>query len=144
MKSDLSELKSSISEMKNLSSSTLGRLRNSVEDLCGSDGPEPLITFPEPESPPPPSVGNEDLKTLKFEQKRVASASKTKVVKDGFTAEKASRDVAETKRVQAGDISFQQTAAQQQRLARLEMDGVTAEKSLNRIQVSQVNTTLTS
>ncbi|XP_014293947.2 NAD(+) hydrolase sarm1 isoform X4 [Halyomorpha halys] len=133
MKSDLSELKSSISEMKNLSSSTLGRLRNSVEDLV-DDGPEPLITFPDPETPPPPTVGNEDLKTLKFEQKRVASASKTKVMKDGFTAEKASRDIAETKRVQAGDMSYQESAAQQQRHARLEIDGVTAEKSLNRMQ----------
>ncbi|KAL0272945.1 UNVERIFIED_CONTAM: hypothetical protein PYX00_005744 [Menopon gallinae] len=61
MKSDLSELKSSISEMKNLSNSTF-RMRSSIEDLdrgdidgenCDLTKSEPLVTFPDPDTPPP-------------------------------------------------------------------------------------------
>lgn len=130
MKSDLSELKSSISEMKNLStlSSNMAafansRLRSSLEELDRDDPPgtagdcEPLVTFPDPDTPPPmngtvslvspplsasrspplggtPILGNGLASSLasatsttssssaetsvKFEQKRVTSESKTK------------------------------------------------------------------
>ncbi|CAA9996831.1 unnamed protein product [Nesidiocoris tenuis] len=66
VKSDLSELKSSISEMKNLSSAAFGRsVRSSLEDLCGvgggeddgGGGPEPLVTFP-PDSDTSPPIGS--------------------------------------------------------------------------------------
>uniref|UniRef100_A0A0K8SPA2 ADP-ribosyl cyclase/cyclic ADP-ribose hydrolase n=2 Tax=Lygus hesperus TaxID=30085 RepID=A0A0K8SPA2_LYGHE len=167
VKSDLSELKSSISEMKNLSSSTFGRaVRSSVEDLCGlsgedeGGGAEPLVTFPDPDTPPPGAGGpigsplgstigsplgstrcsplgspNSEISaasnTMKFEQKRVHSASNTKVVVDGFSAERASANTSEMKRVQAGDVTYQESQQAAQRRARLEMDGITAEKQLN-------------
>ena len=117
VKSDLSELKSSISEMKNLSSTAFGRaIGSSMEDVCGvsgedegGGGSEPLVTFPDPDTPPPGtgpvgsplvsvgSVGSplgsvigsplgspkseisSASNTMKFEQKMVHSASNTKV-----------------------------------------------------------------
>ncbi|KAF6206107.1 hypothetical protein GE061_017332, partial [Apolygus lucorum] len=183
VKSDLSELKSSISEMKNLSSSTFGRaVRSSVEDLCGlsgedegGGGAEPLVTFPDPDTPPPGAGGpigstigsplgstigsplgstigsplgstlcsplgspNSEISaasnTMKFEQKRVHSSSNSKVVVDGFSAERASANTSEMKRVQAGDVTYQESQQAAQRRARLEMDGITAEKQLNMLQ----------
>ncbi|XP_073981334.1 sterile alpha and armadillo motif isoform X3 [Rhodnius prolixus] len=146
IKSDLSELKSSISEMKNLSNTTFNKLRSSVENLVeieedeggGGGTGEPLITFPDSDSPPPAPVLNMgspvlSADRLKFEQKRICSASKTKVVasSDGFRSEEASANHAELKSVQTGDMSYTESQAQAQRRARLEIDGVTAEKSLN-------------
>lgn len=156
MKSDLSELKSSISEMKNLSSTTAmnfsSRLRSSMEELDRDDGggsggasPEPLVTFPDPDTPPPVTgtvcltspnlvsgVGHNSssAETLKFEQKRVTSASKTKVVTDGFSSEQATANSTEMKRVQTGEVSYQEQTAAAAVRARLEMDGVSAEKSV--------------
>ncbi|XP_023727069.1 sterile alpha and TIR motif-containing protein 1 isoform X3 [Cryptotermes secundus] len=171
MKSDLSELKSSISEMKNLSSPmNFSRLRSSMEELdrvdgggvgCVSDAtsPEPLVTFPDPDTPsPPPVTGTVCLtspnlvvssmppgvahnsistasaasssETVKFEQKRVTSASKTKVVTDGFSSEQAMANSTEMKRVQTGEVSYQEQSAAAAVRARLEMDGVSAEKSM--------------
>jgi hypothetical protein len=203
MKSDLSELKSSISEMKNLSSSvtttqqsnfssssrsssaassatTLSAaaalanpasvsefLRNSIEQLDVDDGGgglindndvgngEPVITFPEPDTPStPPAIGaltspnlvvnsmalagttnnsasatTASASEMKFEQKRVASSTKTKVVTDSFSAEQASANSAEVRRLHAGEMTFQQQTNQAAARARLEMDGITAEKS---------------
>lgn len=51
------------------------------------------------------------------------------VVKDGLTAEKASANCAELKRVQAGDLSYEEAKAAAASRARLEIDGVSAEKS---------------
>lgn len=51
------------------------------------------------------------------------------VVKDGLTAEKASANCAELKRMQAGDVSFEEAKAAAASRARLEIDGVSAEKS---------------
>lgn len=74
MKSDLTELKSSISEMKNISSSSsssahFNALRKSVEDLVEMDDSgggggtgEPVVTFPETpdvEHPHPPPIGQQ-------------------------------------------------------------------------------------
>ncbi|GLH04047.1 Sterile alpha and TIR motif-containing protein 1 [Gryllus bimaculatus] len=160
MKSDLSELKSSITEMKNLSKSNFGRLRSSLEELDredaggGSPDPEPLVTFPDPDTPPPtgpvalPSlVGPAGVgvvgaastaaaaaaaaeTSLKFEQKRVTSASKTKVVTDTFSAEQATANSAEVKRVQAEGLSYQEQSAAKAVRSRLEMEGLSAEKSM--------------
>lgn len=162
MKSDLSELKSSISEMKNLSSShamNFNRLRSSVEDLVdmddgggGGGNGEPLVTFPDtPDSPTPasgsvllPSSNGNALtsaasassstttsETMKFEQKRM------KVVTDQFSSEQAVANSAEMKSFQAGDVSYQEQSAAQAVRARLDMDGISAEKSLNMKQVSR-------
>ncbi|PSN54419.1 Sterile alpha and TIR motif-containing protein 1 [Blattella germanica] len=162
MKSDLSELKSSISEMKNLSNATAfvsSRLRSSMEELDRDDGSvvgcvsggsspdmtEPLVTFPDPDTPPPvtgtvcltnPSAtsiatsASSSSETVKFEQKRVTSASKTKVVTDGFSSEQAMANSTEMKRVQTGEMSYQEQSAAAAVRARVEMDGVSAEKSL--------------
>lgn len=85
----------------------LNRLRSSLENIVDvPDEEEPLVTFPDEQSTPslemelctPQSVtaasneliGNEHMNTtdsVKFEEKRTMSASKTKVIKDGFSRE---------------------------------------------------------
>lgn len=89
------------------------RLRSSLENIVdGDDGDdEPLVTFPD-ETPanelelelhatqlPCPTTGDLSISnghlnsadTVKFEEKRMVSASKTKVIKDGFSSEQVSR-----------------------------------------------------
>lgn len=58
------------------------------------------------------------------------------MVKDGLTAEKASANCAELKRVQAGDVSYEEAKAAAASRARLEIDGVSAEKSQVHAKVS--------
>lgn len=58
------------------------------------------------------------------------------MVKDGLTAEKASANCAELKRVQAGDLSYEEAKAAAASRARLEVDGVSAEKSQVQAKVS--------
>lgn len=50
-------------------------------------------------------------------------------MKDGFSAEKSSANCAELKRMQAGEVSYQENSAAAATHARLEIDGVSAEKS---------------
>ncbi|XP_012272806.1 sterile alpha and TIR motif-containing protein 1 isoform X3 [Orussus abietinus] len=179
MKSDLTELKRGISEMKNMSTNFSQRLRSSMENLVDRDGNgpeesdlvEPLVTFPDPDTPPPAtgtvtltggspsqlsslnslnnlhgmsppmsmaSIPNMSTisslpagpETMKFEQKKVTSASKTKVVTDGFSAEKATANSAEMRALQAGDVSYKEQSAATAARARVELDGVSAEKSV--------------
>lgn len=180
MKSDLSELKSSISEMKNLSGAAF-RLRNSMENLDRDDldsengdiTKEPLVTFPDPDTPPPvtntvtlcsPNLVNNitpnglmtnghianlnanhvvssassSSSEVKFEEKRMTSASSTKVVHDRFSAEQAIANSAEMKRVQTSDMSYQEQSAASAMRARLEMEGVSAEKSIALKQVCRL------
>ncbi|XP_034244246.1 sterile alpha and TIR motif-containing protein 1 isoform X3 [Thrips palmi] len=68
--------------------------------------------------------------SVKFEQKRVTSASKTKVVTEGFTAEQQAARAAETKTVTAGEMSYQEAKGVQALRQRLEMDGLAAEKTV--------------
>lgn len=85
------------------------RLRSSLENIVDvpDDEDEPLVTFPDEPSgrdlelelhspqlvstaPNELSITNEHLNstdTVKFEEKRMMSASKTKVIKDGFSSE---------------------------------------------------------
>ncbi|XP_011251649.1 sterile alpha and TIR motif-containing protein 1 isoform X2 [Camponotus floridanus] len=174
MKSDLTELKRGISEMKNMSTNFSQRLRSSMENLVDRDGngpeetnlTEPLVTFPDPDTPPPvsdavtltggspsqlsslnslnnlhhginqpiniPNIANlpAGQETMKFEQKKMTSASKTKVVTDGFSAEKATANSAEMRALQAGDVSYKEQSAATAARARVELDGVSAEKSV--------------
>lgn len=60
------------------------------------------------------------------------------VVKDGFSAEKESANHAEMKTVKAGDVSYAEAQATAARRARLEIDGVTAEKNQIHAKVSTV------
>ncbi|KAG8234102.1 hypothetical protein J437_LFUL014669 [Ladona fulva] len=141
----------------------LSLLKNSIEDLANgatelTDGtpggspssPEPLVTFPDPDTPPTPgsALVNPLVHPLgvhaqahaqghfhhvnsssKFEQKMMTSASKTKVVRDSFSAERATANTAEVKRVQAGDVSYSEQSAASAVRARMETEGVTAEKT---------------
>lgn len=141
IKSDLTELKSSISEMKNISSVNFNSLRKSMEDLVDMDDSggggcngEPLVTFPDTPDPEPASsngcLSAASSEMMKFEQKRV------KVVTDQFSSEQETANSEERRRVQTGEVTYQEQHAAQAHRARLELDGVTAEKSLNSKQVS--------
>lgn len=158
MKSDLNELKSSISEMKNLSTSqAFSRLRSSMDNLVEGedlDHGEPLVTFPDGETPPPVtgvispgsvmsprSVDSSSCDTVKFEHKATSSASSTKVVTDSFSAEKATANATEMKRLQAGDVNYQEQSAVAGMRARIDMEGISAEKSQLLKQVSLFNYT---
>lgn len=154
MKNDLDELKSSISEMKNLSTSqAFSRLRSSMDNLVEGDSDmvehgEPLVTFPDGETPPPVSgvmsspslvprtVDSSSCDTVKFEHKATSSASSTKVVTDSYSAEKATANSTEMKRLQAGEVNYQEQSAVAGMRARLDMDGISAEKSQLLKQVS--------
>lgn len=101
------------SEMKLTNPSALSqlqmRLRSSLENIVDEDDTEPLVTFPDADETPTselelelhatqlPCVATGDLSitdnhlntttdTVKFEEKRMVSASKTKVIKDGFSS----------------------------------------------------------
>lgn len=50
-------------------------------------------------------------------------------MKDGFSAEKESAKCAETKKLQTGDLSYEENKAAAATRARLELDGISAEKS---------------
>uniref|UniRef100_A0A182NMG1 ADP-ribosyl cyclase/cyclic ADP-ribose hydrolase n=1 Tax=Anopheles dirus TaxID=7168 RepID=A0A182NMG1_9DIPT len=66
--------------------------------------------------------------TVKFEQKKVTSESKTKVVTDGFSSEQRAINSAESKKLHAGDLQYQEQAALAAMSNRVEVDGVTAEE----------------
>ncbi|XP_037513448.1 NAD(+) hydrolase sarm1 isoform X1 [Rhipicephalus sanguineus] len=65
---------------------------------------------------------------VRFEQKRVTSSAKSKLVADGVTAEKSATTNKELKRLQAGDITFQEKQHSQAMKARMEGEGFSAEK----------------
>ncbi|XP_011684352.1 PREDICTED: sterile alpha and TIR motif-containing protein 1 isoform X3 [Wasmannia auropunctata] len=155
MKSDLTELKRGISEMKNISTN-FSRLRSSMENLVDRDGSgpeetdltEPLVTFPDTDTPPPvsdavtlaggspsqlsslnslnnlhhsisppiniPNMANlpAGQETMKFEQKKMTSASKTK----------------EQRSLKAGDLSHQESNNMAASTMKLQSDSFTSEK----------------
>ncbi|XP_044267301.1 NAD(+) hydrolase sarm1 isoform X2 [Tribolium madens] len=134
MKSDLIEMKNNLNDMKS-SISNLNKLRSSLENLDADDDDmdeisQPLVTFPD-DTPVPSEVGSPThaLDTVKFEQKTMNNFKKTKVVKDGISAEKESAKCAEMKKIQAGDVSYEENSAAASSRARLEIDGISAEKS---------------
>lgn len=61
-----------------------------------------------------------------------------KVIKDGFSAEKKTANCAESKMVQAGDVSYEENSAAASSHARLEIDGISAEKSQLQAMVSHL------
>lgn len=64
--------------------------------------------------------------------------SSLQVVKDGFSAEKAIANTAEMRALQAGDVSYKEQSAASAARARVEMDGVSAEKSIAAARVSEL------
>jgi len=57
-------------------------------------------------------------------------------VTDGFSAEEQRANSAQVKKVEAGELSYQEKSAAHAIRSRLEMDGVSAEKSHATMQVS--------
>ncbi|XP_076296862.1 sterile alpha and armadillo motif isoform X5 [Lasioglossum baleicum] len=159
MKNDLRELKRGISEMKNnISTNFSQRLRNSMENLVDRDGSgpeeadltEPLVTFPDPDTPPPatgtvtltvgspsqlsslnslnnlhnmsPPISMTNIsnmtnlpagqETMKFEQKKMTTASKTK----------------EQRSLKAGDLSHQESNNMAASTMKLQSDSFSSEK----------------
>ncbi|KAL1490699.1 hypothetical protein ABEB36_013351 [Hypothenemus hampei] len=146
VKSDLDDLKNNLNDMKSsLSNYTLAdslkKLQNSVENLVNDDDhdeyisadSEPLVTFPDDSRAPSevgsPQPNNNAIESMKFEQKTTNNFKKTKVIKDGLTAEKESAKVAESKRLQTGDMTYEENKAAAATKARLEIDGISAQKS---------------
>lgn len=74
--------------------------------------------------------------TVKFEEKRMTSASKTEVVTDGFRSEQATSNLAEMKRLQAGDIDYKEAKAAAAMRNRTEMDGIKTEQNAAILKVS--------
>ncbi|XP_018575801.1 uncharacterized protein LOC108914458, partial [Anoplophora glabripennis] len=137
MKSDLVDFKNNLNDMKSSISNSidLKKLRSSLENLVDADDEmndisQPLVTFPD-DTPVPSEISTptNPLDTLKFEQKTMNNFKKTKVVKDGFSTEKESANCAEMKKLQAGDVSYEANSAAAATRARLEIDGISAEKS---------------
>lgn len=121
---------------------------------------EPLVIFPEGDSPTDeltldlsaphqlPVSSSELMQlqngsgtvvdTVKFEEKRMTTASKTKVVTDGFSREQATSNSAELKRVQAGDVQYEEKKAAAACMDRMEMDGIKTEQNAAMMKVSNV------
>nr|XP_029722442.1 sterile alpha and TIR motif-containing protein 1-like isoform X3 [Aedes albopictus] len=66
--------------------------------------------------------------TVKFEQKKTTSESKTKVVKDGFSSEQATINSAQMKKLHAGDVQYQEEAALAAMRNQVEVDGLKHEE----------------
>lgn len=118
------------------------------------------------------TCNNHSGDTVKFEEKRMVSASKTKFIKDGFSSEQvrnkykqtncslaashlcrsaqilithvclfilvnmqATSNSSEMKRLQAGDIDYKEAIAAADVKARIEVDGIKAEKNASILQV---------
>ncbi|XP_055631025.1 NAD(+) hydrolase sarm1 isoform X2 [Toxorhynchites rutilus septentrionalis] len=115
------------------------RLRSSMDSL-DEPAPEYQVTHPDSDSesmvmmkPPNGVVQNSHLMngsvdTVKFEQKKMTSESKTKVVTDNFSSEQATVNSAQMKKLQAGDVQYQEEAALAAMSNKMEVDGVKTEE----------------
>lgn len=83
-----------------------------------------------------PSPVNGGPKEMKFEQRRVASTTSTKITTDGYSSEEATANASHSRRLQAGDLHYEESGQAAAMKARLEMDGITAEKAAAVKQVS--------
>lgn len=66
------------------------------------------------------------------------SVCSRQVVTDGFSAEKATANTAEMRALQTGDVSYKEQSAATAARARVELDGVSAEKSVAAARVSKI------
>ncbi|KAI9588165.1 hypothetical protein GQX74_004011 [Glossina fuscipes] len=146
-----------LSNLNNLNSSDAitklkKKIRSSLENIVDDDI-QPKIKFPDDDdeemnmdlveasnqlSGNGLNGTNVTVDTVKFEEKRTKTESKKKFVTDGFSSEQATSNLAESKRLQAGDIDFQQATAAAATRNRLEVDGVKAEENAAVIHCSQV------
>lgn len=81
---------------------------------------------------------NSTGETVKFEEKRTTSASKCKVITDGFSSEQATSNSTEMKHLQAGDVDYKEETAAAAVRKKIEVDGVTAEQNAAALKVSRV------
>ncbi|XP_063841948.1 NAD(+) hydrolase sarm1-like isoform X3 [Scylla paramamosain] len=72
---------------------------------------------------------NSNSTGVKFEQKKVHSTQKTKVVTDKNSYETASGQSSESTKLQAGDLSYAESSKKAESKAKLEFDGIKAEKA---------------
>lgn len=82
------------------------------------------------------SSTNGGPKEMKFEQRRVASATSTKITTDGYSSEEATANASHSRRLQADGLHYEESGQAAAMKARLEMDGITAEKAAAVKQVS--------
>ena len=82
------------------------------------------------------SSANGGPKEMKFEQRRVASATSTKITTDGYSSEEATANASHSRRLQADGLHYEESGQAAAMKARLEMDGITAEKAAAVKQVS--------
>ncbi|XP_032457387.1 sterile alpha and TIR motif-containing protein 1 isoform X2 [Nasonia vitripennis] len=68
--------------------------------------------------------------TMKFEQKKMTRASSTKLITEGFCAEKAIANRAETRALQTGDVSYKGKSAESTSVARMELEGLSSENKI--------------
>ncbi|XP_073836198.1 sterile alpha and armadillo motif isoform X4 [Musca autumnalis] len=123
------------------------KIRSSLENIVDGNN-EPSITFPDDSDDNEMNLNMDLVKasnqlstnglsgskgtlvdTVKFEEKRTKTESKTKVITDGFSSEQATSNLAESKRLQTGDIDYQQAKAAAASRNRMEMDGVKTEEN---------------
>ncbi|XP_055846419.1 NAD(+) hydrolase sarm1 isoform X3 [Episyrphus balteatus] len=122
------------------------KIRSSIENLVDSPVGEPLVTFPDSEDDHHDlkmdlvsasknaltnglSGSSKTVDTVKFEEKRSKTESKTKIITDGFSSEQATSNMALSKRLQAGDIDYKEAKAASAMRNRLEVDGVKTEEN---------------
>lgn len=125
------------------------KIRTSLENLVDStDTSGPSITFCDSDSPTqelelkPPlplqkselmngqlsNLNKSSVDTLKFEEKRMTSESKTKVVTEGFSSEQATSNSAQMQHYQAGDLEYKQASAGSAVMNSFKSEGITAEE----------------
>ncbi|XP_017772645.1 PREDICTED: sterile alpha and TIR motif-containing protein 1 isoform X2 [Nicrophorus vespilloides] len=140
VKSNLNELKNNISEMKSID---FNNIKKSLENLVDADDdPQPKITFPD-DTPVPSEIGSptNTMDTIKFEQKTTNNIRTSKMVKDGLCAKKASANFEESKRMETGDVSYEENSQAKASHAKLEVDGISTEKS--RIKATEARSLIT-
>lgn len=125
-------------------------MRSSLENIVDDDI-QPMINFPDDDDPGELGMDLTDnnskslnsghlsggvCDTLNFEQKRLKTQSKKKIVTDGFSSEEATSNLAESKRLQAGDIDYQQETMSAASRNLLELKGVKTEENSAIVHVS--------
>ena len=88
--------------------------------------------------------GSRDPNVQVFEQKQSYSTSNKKLVTNDFSAEEATANSEQMTHMQEGDTSYRESKASSDMRAKLEMNGITAEKGLSTRQVRPATTTLCS
>lgn len=117
-----------------------------ISDMGEHSGEGPLVTFPEPDTPPPvgdmpllsassTSVGSSSANELKYSAARVSSASSTRVVTDGFSASRSEANSARMRSLKHGDLRYAERSAAGASHRLLQAEGLTAEQKDAYLQV---------